>query len=225
MSLVQETKNQRLLHLLQQTDEFMRHLTDSIRKEQTSTPVAATGAAASSPRAGSDMATAAAAPKMDVGGKQYFSMAHAIQEMVVAQPESLRAGKMREYQLAGLNWMVSLYNNNLNGILADEMGLGIFLLKRMRQHVFFFCWYNFIFVICHFVDCVFDGNGCRKNATVHFAHSVFDGGEAEQGAFSDHLSHGLAAQQLGNGIRPVVAILCENRLRRQPGPAEADASN
>jgi SNF2 family DNA or RNA helicase len=24
----------------------------------------------------------------------------------------------------GLRWMVSLYNNNLNGILADEMGLG-----------------------------------------------------------------------------------------------------
>jgi SNF2 family DNA or RNA helicase len=24
----------------------------------------------------------------------------------------------------GLQWMVSLYNNNLNGILADEMGLG-----------------------------------------------------------------------------------------------------
>ena len=24
----------------------------------------------------------------------------------------------------GLNWLVSLYNNNLNGILADEMGLG-----------------------------------------------------------------------------------------------------
>jgi SNF2 family DNA or RNA helicase len=24
----------------------------------------------------------------------------------------------------GLEWLVSLYNNNLNGILADEMGLG-----------------------------------------------------------------------------------------------------
>jgi ATP-dependent helicase STH1/SNF2 len=24
----------------------------------------------------------------------------------------------------GLQWLVSLYNNNLNGILADEMGLG-----------------------------------------------------------------------------------------------------
>lgn len=27
-------------------------------------------------------------------------------------------------QLRGLEWLVSLYNNNLNGILADEMGLG-----------------------------------------------------------------------------------------------------
>lgn len=26
--------------------------------------------------------------------------------------------------MRGLEWMVSLYNNNLNGILADEMGLG-----------------------------------------------------------------------------------------------------
>ena len=24
----------------------------------------------------------------------------------------------------GLRWLVSLYNNHLNGILADEMGLG-----------------------------------------------------------------------------------------------------
>jgi hypothetical protein len=26
--------------------------------------------------------------------------------------------------LQGLEWLVSLFNNNLNGILADEMGLG-----------------------------------------------------------------------------------------------------
>uniref|UniRef100_A0A182JZE0 Helicase ATP-binding domain-containing protein n=1 Tax=Anopheles christyi TaxID=43041 RepID=A0A182JZE0_9DIPT len=31
---------------------------------------------------------------------------------------------MRDYQIAGLNWLISLYKNNLNGILADEMGLG-----------------------------------------------------------------------------------------------------
>lgn len=31
--------------------------------------------------------------------------------------------KMHPYQLEGLNWMVKLYGNNINGILADEMGL------------------------------------------------------------------------------------------------------
>ncbi|OII73738.1 SWI SNF2 family ATPase [Cryptosporidium ubiquitum] len=31
---------------------------------------------------------------------------------------------MREYQVAGLEWMVNLYKRGLNGILADEMGLG-----------------------------------------------------------------------------------------------------
>lgn len=28
--------------------------------------------------------------------------------------------------MKGLEWLVSLYNNHLNGILADEMGLGEF---------------------------------------------------------------------------------------------------
>lgn len=36
----------------------------------------------------------------------------------------LQGGELRPYQLEGLQWMVSLFNNNLNGILADEMGLG-----------------------------------------------------------------------------------------------------
>lgn len=31
---------------------------------------------------------------------------------------------MRDYQLAGVEWLVSLWENGLNGILADEMGLG-----------------------------------------------------------------------------------------------------
>ena len=33
-------------------------------------------------------------------------------------------GTLRPYQQMGLEWMVSLYNNQVNGILADEMGLG-----------------------------------------------------------------------------------------------------
>ncbi|CAA0839939.1 Putative chromatin-remodeling complex ATPase chain [Striga hermonthica] len=42
---------------------------------------------------------------------------------LVAQPSCIQ-GKMRDYQLAGLNWMIRLYENGINGILADEMGLG-----------------------------------------------------------------------------------------------------
>ncbi|ODQ77861.1 hypothetical protein BABINDRAFT_163239 [Babjeviella inositovora NRRL Y-12698] len=33
-------------------------------------------------------------------------------------------GQLRPYQIAGLNWLISLHENNLSGILADEMGLG-----------------------------------------------------------------------------------------------------
>ena len=31
---------------------------------------------------------------------------------------------VRSYQLEGLNWMIRLQENGINGILADEMGLG-----------------------------------------------------------------------------------------------------
>jgi SNF2 family DNA or RNA helicase len=34
----------------------------------------------------------------------------------------------------GLRWLVSLYNNHLNGILADEMGLG----KTVQVQLFYY---------------------------------------------------------------------------------------
>ncbi|GAA6060422.1 hypothetical protein JCM10212_002190 [Sporobolomyces blumeae] len=39
-------------------------------------------------------------------------------------PAFVKGGKMREYQVQGLNWMCGLHYNGINGILADEMGLG-----------------------------------------------------------------------------------------------------
>lgn len=33
-------------------------------------------------------------------------------------------GEMRDYQIRALNWLITLYENGINGILADEMGLG-----------------------------------------------------------------------------------------------------
>ena len=39
-------------------------------------------------------------------------------------PSYIKSGEMRDYQIHGLNWMIGLYENGINGILADEMGLG-----------------------------------------------------------------------------------------------------
>ena len=39
-------------------------------------------------------------------------------------PKYITGGEMRDYQVRGLNWMIGLYENGINGILADEMGLG-----------------------------------------------------------------------------------------------------
>lgn len=44
---------------------------------------------------------------------------------IAVQPSMLVATKqLREYQMAGLRWMVALRDHGVNGILADDMGLG-----------------------------------------------------------------------------------------------------
>ncbi len=37
------------------------------------------------------------------------------------QPEGITGGEMREYQLAGLRWLVDRFDDGVNAILADEM--------------------------------------------------------------------------------------------------------
>ncbi len=44
---------------------------------------------------------------------------------IFIQPRNLANGcKLKDYQLEGVRWLVSLYENGVSGILADEMGLG-----------------------------------------------------------------------------------------------------
>jgi len=43
---------------------------------------------------------------------------------VVTKVPFLLRNNLREYQHIGLDWLVTMYEQNLNGILADEMGLG-----------------------------------------------------------------------------------------------------
>lgn len=53
----------------------------------------------------------------------------------VGQPSILSGVTMRPYQLAGMHWLATLYENGLNGILADEMGLG-----KTLQTISFLCY-------------------------------------------------------------------------------------
>ena len=46
------------------------------------------------------------------------------QRALLQQPDFLRAGTLRDYQLEGLNWLIYSWMQNNNCILADEMGLG-----------------------------------------------------------------------------------------------------
>ena len=41
---------------------------------------------------------------------------------VFEQSPLITGAKLRDYQLAGVQWLDTLYANGLNGILADEMG-------------------------------------------------------------------------------------------------------
>jgi len=38
--------------------------------------------------------------------------------------ELVKGGELRDYQIKGVKWLISLWQNGLNGILADQMGLG-----------------------------------------------------------------------------------------------------
>ncbi|PYH89530.1 hypothetical protein BO71DRAFT_106098 [Aspergillus ellipticus CBS 707.79] len=56
-------------------------------------------------------------------GELNFQNPTSLGDIEISQPNMLTA-KLKEYQLKGLNWLVNLYEQGINGILADEMGLG-----------------------------------------------------------------------------------------------------
>jgi ATP-dependent helicase STH1/SNF2 len=109
LELVRATKNTRLLELLNQTDTYLKELGAIVKEERAKTgEVEYEGEGE------------AKGPAKHV----YYDIAHAIKEEITEQSSLMVGGQLKEYQLQGVQWMVSLYNNRLNGILADEMGLG-----------------------------------------------------------------------------------------------------
>ncbi len=124
LKLLDQAKDTRITHLLRQTDGFLSQLAASVKEQQRK----------AAERYGGDNDEFLLDDSEDDEDDDddentrknidYYAVAHRIKEEVNEQPNILVGGTLKEYQLKGLQWMISLYNNNLNGILADEMGLG-----------------------------------------------------------------------------------------------------
>jgi ATP-dependent helicase STH1/SNF2 len=125
LKLLGQAKDTRISHLLKQTDGFLKQLSDSVKAQQRSQ--ADRYRPQDQPEESSDEESEYETGDESAPGKKrtdYYEIAHRIKEEVTVQSSNLVGGTLKEYQLKGLQWMISLYNNNLNGILADEMGLG-----------------------------------------------------------------------------------------------------
>jgi ATP-dependent helicase STH1/SNF2 len=121
LRLLDEAKDTRITQLLKQTDGFLTALATSVKEQQRKAAERYGGDADDFIDDDSDDDEE---EEQDTRKIDYYAVAHRIKEEVNEQPGILVGGTLKEYQLKGLQWMISLYNNNLNGILADEMGLG-----------------------------------------------------------------------------------------------------
>ena len=117
LALVQNAKNQRITELLQQTDDFLRQIGAKVKVQKGNQQDDGADQDVKEKEAGLVV-------NLKNSNKVYYNVTHTIKEDVKEQPSLLEGGTLKRYQMIGLQWMVSLYNNKLNGILADEMGLG-----------------------------------------------------------------------------------------------------
>lgn len=145
MRLVKESKNERLTTLLEETNKLLVNLGAAVQRQKDSKHIDGIEPLKDSEDDLLDLDASENGTPRDLhpeeddiidsdhnddsgdlleGQRQYNSAIHSIEEKVTEQPTLLQGGELRAYQLEGLQWMLSLFNNNLNGILADEMGLG-----------------------------------------------------------------------------------------------------
>ncbi|EMD41348.1 hypothetical protein CERSUDRAFT_109939 [Gelatoporia subvermispora B] len=130
MKLIDTAKDTRITHLIRQTDAYLDSLAQAVMEQQREGDGAINDGLPFEEEEGPTSEATFGAQKFedeetdDRGKLDYYAVAHRIKEKVTKQPSLLVGGTLKDYQIKGLQWMVSLYNNKLNGILADEMGLG-----------------------------------------------------------------------------------------------------
>lgn len=126
LKLLGQAKDTRISHLLKQTDGFLKQLSQSVKQQQRNHSDRYKMGNQVEDSSSDESSDAESGDEARPGKKRtdYYEIAHRIKEEVTQQSSNLVGGTLKEYQLKGLQWMISLFNNNLNGILADEMGLG-----------------------------------------------------------------------------------------------------
>uniref|UniRef100_A0A804PWX0 Chromatin structure-remodeling complex protein SYD n=1 Tax=Zea mays TaxID=4577 RepID=A0A804PWX0_MAIZE len=123
LRMVKDAKSDRVKQLLRETEKYLQKLGNKLQSAK-STDGRSSFVTDKSDTA-NDIEDESYQPQHYLeSNEKYYQLAHSVKETVNDQPSYLQGGKLREYQMNGLRWLVSLYNNNLNGILADEMGLG-----------------------------------------------------------------------------------------------------
>ncbi|GKV39037.1 hypothetical protein SLEP1_g46868 [Rubroshorea leprosula] len=131
LRMVQDAKSDRVKQLLKETEKYLQKLGSKLK--QAKTMAQSFGNDSDEMRDTTEIENETAVENEDESdqakhykesNEKYYMMAHSVKENITEQPTYLQGGKLREYQMNGLRWLVSLYNNHLNGILADEMGLG-----------------------------------------------------------------------------------------------------
>ncbi|KAL7285940.1 LOW QUALITY PROTEIN: hypothetical protein ACG7TL_001055 [Trametes sanguinea] len=124
MKLIDTAKDTRITHLLKQTDAYLDSLAQAVVEQQRADGHEGPVGPDDDPVTEATFGAKSFGLEEEKGKLDYYAVAHRIKEKITQQPSILVGGTLKEYQLKGLQWMVSLYNNKLNGILADEMGLG-----------------------------------------------------------------------------------------------------
>ncbi|KAK4787237.1 hypothetical protein SAY86_011070 [Trapa natans] len=132
LRMVQDAKSDRVKQLLKETEKYLQKLGSKLQEAKTAArssehdaeEIQTENFLENSETAAENDDESDQAKHYKESNEKYYLMAHSIKESIAEQPTMLLGGKLREYQMNGLRWLVSLYNNHLNGILADEMGLG-----------------------------------------------------------------------------------------------------